>query len=145
MRDAEGFGQSAGVQASGAAEGDKSEVAGIASAFDRNDADGFLHGGIDNPNHARGKLLKRQSRALFLEPLFGDGSGASLVKNELSTEELCRPEASQDQVRIGDCWLKASAITDRARIGSSGFGSDAENTSGVEAGERSSSGAYGMD
>ena len=60
MRDAEGLGEGAGVKASGAAEGDQGEVAGIAAALDGDDADGFLHGGVDDADHAGGELIERE-------------------------------------------------------------------------------------
>ena len=61
VRDAEGFGESAGVQASGAAEGDEREVARVAAALDGNYADGFLHGGVDDADDAGGEFFQRQS------------------------------------------------------------------------------------
>src|ERR1035437_444249 len=56
LRDAEGFGEGAGVQASGAAEGNEREVAGVAATLDRDNANGFLHGGVDDADHSGSEL-----------------------------------------------------------------------------------------
>ena len=63
VRDAESFGESAGVEASGAAEGDQREVARVASALDGDDADGFFHGGVDDADDSGGELFQSQVRA----------------------------------------------------------------------------------
>ena len=59
VRDAESFGQGAGVKASSAAEGDEGEVPRIAATLDGNHADGFFHGGVDHPNYAGGELFQK--------------------------------------------------------------------------------------
>ena len=57
-RDAQGFGEFAGVEASGAAEGDQREIAGVVAALDGDDADGFLHGGVDDADDSGGELFQ---------------------------------------------------------------------------------------
>ena len=61
VRDAEGVGEGAGVQASGAAEGDQREVARVAAALDGDDANGFLHGGVDHADDPGGKFFEREA------------------------------------------------------------------------------------
>ena len=58
VRNAESFGQGAGVQASGAAEGYEREIARIAAALDGDYADGFLHGGVDHADYAGGETVR---------------------------------------------------------------------------------------
>ena len=55
----------------------------------------------------------------------------------------CR--APEEEIRIGDGGLRAATVADGARIGSGGFGADVEDAGGIEAGERASAGADGVD
>src|SRR5579884_935548 len=56
--DAEAGGECAGVESACSAEGDESEAARIVPALDRNDANGFLHGGVHDADNAGGELLE---------------------------------------------------------------------------------------
>src|SRR5580704_11001170 len=57
---AESFGECAGVKTSSAAKGDEGEVAGIASPFDGDDANGFFHGRVDDADDAGGEFFERE-------------------------------------------------------------------------------------
>ena len=61
VRDAESVGQGAGVEASRAAKGYEGEVARVAAALDGDDADGFLHGRVDDANDAGSETVERES------------------------------------------------------------------------------------
>ena len=145
MRDAEGFGEGAGVEASGAAEGDEREVAGIAAALDGDDADGFFHGGVDDADDAGGELFESQTTSLLLEKFLRDAAGAVEIEREVSTKKTGGLEATEKKIGVGDGGLGAAAVADGTGIGSGGFGADAENAGGVEAGEGASAGADGVD
>ena len=94
LRDAESLSQGAGVEATGAAEGDEGEVAGIAAALDGNDADGFLHGGIDDADDACGKLFESERTSLPLQPLASHASGTVEIEGEVAAEEASRLQAA---------------------------------------------------
>src|SRR5258706_4318353 len=93
VRDAESFGKGTCVEASGAAESDEREVAGIAAALDGDHAHGFFHGGVDHADYARGELLKSQQALLPLQPFPSNAAGAVEVESELSTEKMRRLQA----------------------------------------------------
>src|ERR1039458_4895217 len=145
VRDAEGFGQGAGVEASGATEGDQGEVAGIAATLDGDHADGFLHGGIDHADDTGGETFQVQRTSLSLQPLAGDAAGAVEIEGEVTAEEAGGLQAAEKKVGVCDRGLRAAAVADGAGIGAGGFGTDAENAAGIEAGERASAGADGVD
>ena len=54
-------------------------------------------------------------------------------------------QAAEEKIGVGDGGLRAAAVADGAGIGSGGFGADAQDAGGVEAGERASAGADGVD
>src|SRR5580658_6092403 len=85
--DAEGFGQGAGVEASGAPEGYQGEVAGIAAALDRDYADGFLHGGVHDADYAGGETFESERTSLLLQPFSSDAAGAIEIESEVAAEE----------------------------------------------------------
>ena len=85
--DAESLGQGAGVEASGAAESYERVIARIAAAFDGDDADGFLHGGVDDADYAGGKLLDGQRGLLLVQPFGCDAAGALEIESEISSQE----------------------------------------------------------
>src|SRR5579871_1727798 len=126
------------MEASRASKGDEGEVAGIAPTFDGDDADGFLHGRVHDANHSGRKFLQAKSRVLFPQPILCEGASARLVEGEISPKEFGRTEATEDEISVGDRGLTAPAIADRAWIGPRGFGTNAKNSGGVEAGERTS-------
>src|SRR5580692_6886863 len=144
LRDAQSFGQGAGVQASCATEGDESEVARVAAALDGDDADCFLHGGVDYADHSRGKIFQGETRVLFFQPFLRDAAGAIEIEREVSAEKALGLQAAEKKIGVGDGGLQAAAVADGAGIGAGGFGSDAENAGGVEAGERASAGTDGV-
>src|SRR4051812_24606815 len=124
------------MKASSAAEGHKSEIARIVTALDGDDADCFLHRGIHDANHARGKLLDRQLGLVLLEPTTHDVSSAFEVESEVAAEECFRTKTSKQKVCIRDRRLFAAPVTDRTRIGTRGFRTDAQRSGGVEASDR---------
>ena len=144
MRNAEGFGQGAGVQASGAAESDQGEVARVVSPLDGDYADGFLHDCVDYANDTGCEFIEREWASLMLEPFCGDAAGAIEIESEIAAEEAGGLQASEDEIRIGDGGLGAASVADGAGIGSGGFGADAKNAAGIEARERTSTGADGV-
>ncbi len=82
---------------------------------------------------------------LLLQPLLRDAAGALEIEGEVSAEKTRGLQAAEKKIRVGDCRLRAASVADGAGIGSGGFGADAENSGGVEAGERASAGADGVD
>ena len=145
MRNAESSGKSTGVKASGAAEGNEGKLARIASALDGDNADRFFHGGVHDANHPGGKFFQSEIGAKFLQPLLGNAAGAIEIESEVSAEKARGLQTTEEEIGIGDSGLRAPAVTDRAGIGSSGFGADAQDSGSIEAGERASAGADGMD
>src|SRR5579862_7966155 len=144
-RDAEGFGESADVQASGAAEGDEREVARVAATLNGNYADGFFHGGIDNANDTGGEFFQSQIGTLFFQPLLRDAAGAVEIEGEIAAKKTRRLQTAEQKVDVGDGGLRAGAVADGAGIGTGGFGTNAKNSGGVEASERASAGADSVD
>ena len=145
VRNAEGFGKSTGVKASGTAEGNESEVSRVASALDGDNADGLFHGGVHDANYSGGEFFQREIGAGFLEPLLRNAAGAIEIESKVSAEKARGLQTTEEKIGIGHSGLRAPTVTDRAGIGSSGFGADAEDSGSVEAGERASTGADGMD
>ena len=82
---------------------------------------------------------------LLLQPLSGDAARAVEIESEISAEKARGLQAAEKQVRVGNGGLRAAPVADRAGIGSGGFGADAENAGGIEAGERASACAYSVD
>ena len=117
---------------------------GIIAALDRHDANGFLHGCIDHANHSRGKVFERESGILFRQPLPCDTACALQVELKVSSQETMRLQAAEQEIGIGDGGQRSAAIADGAGLGTGRLGSDAQCTGGIEAGERASSGAHGV-
>src|SRR6266571_4754053 len=117
MGDAEGFGEGAGVEASGAAEGDQGEVSGIAAPFDGDDADGFLHGGVHDADSTGGELIERETASLLLEKFRGEAAGAVEIEREISTKKTRGLQAAKEEIGVGDGGLRAASVADGARIG----------------------------
>ena len=82
---------------------------------------------------------------LLLQPLLREAAGAVEVEGEVAAEKARGLQAAEEKIRVGDGGLRAASVADGAGIGSGGFGADAENSGGVEAGERASAGADGVD
>ena len=57
----------------------------------------------------------------------------------------CGLQAAEEQIGVGDRGQRAAAVADGAGIGAGGLGAHAHGSGGVEAGERTSSGADGVD
>src|SRR5947209_10928486 len=83
-------------------------------------------------------------QAVTADPLPKESASALEVKIKLATQKILRAQTAEQQVGIGDCRLSAFAVTDRARIGSSGFGTDAQGSAGIDAGQRPSACADGV-
>ena len=81
---------------------------------------------------------------MFCQPLLGDAAGAIEIEREVAAEKTRGLQAAEKKIGVGDGGLSAAAVADGAGIGSGGFGADAENAGGVEAGERASAGANGV-
>ena len=144
VRNAEGFGEGAGVEASGATEGDEGEVAGIASALDGDDADGFFHGRVDHADDSGGELFEREATSLLLEQFCVTRRvrSRSSVKSPPRKRVGCRrPRRRLASVTVG---CGAASVADGTGIGSGGFGADAQDSGGVEAGEGASAGTDGV-
>src|SRR5271165_5567852 len=144
MRNAEGFGEGAGVQTSGAAESYEREVARVATALDGDDSDGFFHGGIDHAEDAGGEFGEREPAFVLLQKFFRQAAGAVEVEGEISTEKARELQAAQEEIRVGDGGLRPTAVADGSGIGAGGLGADAQDAGGVEAGERASTGSDGV-
>ncbi len=95
VRDAEGFGQGAGVQASGAAESDEGEVAGIATALDGDYADSFLHGGVHHADYSGSEAFQGKRASPLLQPFAGDAAGAVDIESKIATQKLRGLQAAQ--------------------------------------------------
>src|SRR6202051_401156 len=145
LRDAKGFREGGRVKATGATESDEGKVAGIAAALDGDDADGFLHRGVDDADHASGKGFESERTSLLLQPFASDAAGAVEIEGEVSAEKSFGLQAAEQKVGVGDGGLGAASVADGARIGTGGFRADAQDAAGIEAGERASAGADGVD
>ena len=82
--------------------------------------------------------------ALLFQEFCGDAAGAIEIEREVSAEKTRGLQAAEEKIGVGDGGLGAAPVADRAGIGSGGFGADAKNAGGIEAGERASSGADGV-
>src|SRR5450631_1776629 len=120
-------------------------MAGIAAAFDGDDADGFFHGGVDDSDDSGGELVEGEAASQLLEKFCSDAAGAVEIKGEGAAQEARRLQAAEEEIRVGHGGLQAASIADGAGIGSGRFGADAEYTGGVEAGEGAAAGADGVD
>ena len=82
---------------------------------------------------------------LLLEPFFRQVTRALKIQWEVSTQKSSGLQAAEEQIGVGDGGLRAAAVADGAGIGAGRFGADAQGSGGVEAGERTSTGADGVD
>src|SRR6202521_5753324 len=143
-RDAQARSQFAGMQPASAAEGHQHKPSRVVATLNRNHANGFLHGRINHANDSRCKLFEREFATLLLQPGGNDSAGAFQVEREIATKKTMRLQASQDQIRIRDRGLSAATIADGTRISARGFRPDAQGSSGIEARNRTSACAHGV-
>src|SRR5580692_4586371 len=133
------------METSGATKGDQCELAGISSALDRDNANGFLHGRVHNPNYAGSELLEREIGSMFFQPFPCDLASAGFIEREISAKEFRRSQASKKKIRIGDRRLQAAAVADWTGIRSCGLGPDAQRAAGIETRQRASPRTHGVD
>ena len=105
---------------------------------------GFLHGGVDDPDDSGGELFRRELRSVVLQPLGDQAAGAFEIQHEIATQKSLRAQPAEKKIRVGHGGLGTAAIADRTRIGSGGFGPDAQCSAGVEAGNGTTARAYGV-
>src|SRR5467141_2574967 len=132
------------MQSAGSAEGGQREPAGVVTALDRNHADGFFHGGIDDPNHSGSEWLQPEGGFLMLQPFADDAAGALKVELKVATEKAVGLQAAEDEVGIRNGGQGSASVADGTWISAGGFRSHAQRAGGVEAGQGSASGAYGV-
>ena len=141
-RDLQGVREGAGVERASASEGNQREVAGIVAALDGDDANGLLHGGLNDAQDAGGELFDGGEGSL---PLLHVLQHAGAVEGDGASHEAVGVEAAEGEVGVGDGGLGAAAEADGAGIGAGGFGAYAEETAGVEASDGAAAGAGGVD
>ena len=73
-----------------------------------------------------------------------DAAGAVEIESEVAAEKTRGLQAAEKKIGVGDGGLRAASVADGAGIGAGGFGADAQNAGGIEAGERASAGADGV-
>ncbi len=129
----------------GAAESRQRKASWIVAALDRDDANGLFHVGIHHLDDAGGKLIHGEAASVLLEPLLRDGLRALDVELEVAAEKLVCGEASQQEIGIGHRGALALAIADGTGIGAGGFRSHAQRAAQIEAGQRASARADGVD
>ncbi len=134
--------QGAGMQGTGAAESDESEIPGVEPAVDRQDADrvrhvlvGHVDDGLRRVRHLQVQLPSHQTyRAL---------RGAQ-IELHLSAQEVRGIEAPENEVGVGHCRIPPTlAVTCRPRLGAGAPRADPQEAAFVDPGDAAAAGANG--
>ncbi|MDW8207602.1 MAG: hypothetical protein RMJ43_07170 [Chloroherpetonaceae bacterium] len=141
--DVERVGEFAGVERSGASEGEECEVGGVVSAFDGDVAEGACHGGVGDAEDGEGCLFG--CGVELRGELAGVVVDAFDVEREGSGESCGVGYALEEDVGIGDGEVVSFAVGDGSGVGACAVGSDAEGSGGVDVCDGSSSGSDGVD
>src|SRR5215475_9600866 len=119
-------------------------MARVKAALDGDDAHGFLHGGVDDADHACGEAFEGKIRLLLLQPFLRESASAFEIELKVSAEKAMRLQAAEKKICVGDGRQRATAVTDGAGIGAGGFGTHAQSARGVEAGQGPAACANGV-
>jgi hypothetical protein len=132
-----------GMHAARPAEGEEGESARIDAAFDRDDADGFLHVGVGDGHDAEGRF--GHGLADGAAQLRDRGQAPLRMDRHPPAQEEAGVEAAEAEVGVRNGRQVAPAVASRARIGAGALGADPERAAPVGIGDRAAAGPDRMD